>query len=133
MIQYLRLISYRLNMALRLAAMIFAVLGQVSIAHAQNVPPLRMFPTISADGIGRALQEAMIWTDPPLDDSGVAVAFRRAFDLLQKPTVASLSIFADARYVLWVNGVYVDRGPSRFQPNGPQYDVVNVASHLQSG
>lgn len=61
------------------------------------------------------------------------MAFRKIFDLPNRPAVASFSIFADARYILWVNGTYVDRGPSRFQPNGPQYDVVDVASHLRSG
>jgi hypothetical protein len=75
----------------------------------------------------------MIWTDLGPGDTGTAVAFRKVFDLPNRPTLATLSIFADARYVLWVNGAYVDRGPSRFQPNGPQYDVIDVASHLRSG
>ena len=47
--------------------------------------------------------------------------------------MAALHIFADVRYVLWVNGEYVERGPNRFQPNGPEYDSVNVASHLKRG
>jgi alpha-L-rhamnosidase len=96
-------------------------------------PPLQAFSTISSDGTGRKLQASMIWTNPPLDSRGVAVAFRKTFSLQQLPTQATFSIFADARYVLWVNGNYVDRGPSRFQPNGPQYDVVNLASRLQVG
>lgn len=49
------------------------------------------------------------------------------------PKNASLSVFADARYVLWVNGRYLDRGPSRFQPNGPQYDVIDITSYLHQG
>jgi hypothetical protein len=133
MIEHVDLISSRFRAALGLAGTVIAVSGWASTVGAQNAPPLRMFSTISADGTGRALQTSMIWTDPPLDGSGVAVAFRKIFDLPQKPALAELSIFADARYVLWVNGDYIDRGPSRFQPNGPQYDVVNVASHLRSG
>ena len=42
-------------------------------------------------------------------------------------------IFADARYILWVNGQYVERGPARFQPNGPEYDAIDLAPQLQAG
>jgi len=96
-------------------------------------PPLREFPTVVADTGGHALQSAMIWTDAQADQEGVAVAFRKTFELPKRPAQATLSLFADARYILWVNGTYVDRGPARFQPNGPQYDVFDLAQHLQAG
>jgi alpha-L-rhamnosidase len=112
---------------------VWLVLGWASTAAAQNAPPLRIFSTISADATGKTLQTSLIWADPQRTNSGVAVVFRKTFEIAQVPRLASLSIFADARYVLWINGVYVDRGPSRFQPNGPQYDVVNAASHLRAG
>ena len=74
----------------------------------------------------------MIWTAPPgIRKEGVVVAFRESFDLAQKPGAAVLHLFADARYVLWVNGAYVDRGPARFQPNGPEYDSINLGRHLR--
>ncbi len=44
-----------------------------------------------------------------------------------------MHIFADARYILWVNGRYVERGPARFQPNGPEYDSVDVTAELKPG
>ena len=75
----------------------------------------------------------MIWSNAPNDQPGVALAFRKTFELPARPAQATLSLFADARYVLWVNGTYVDRGPARFQPNGPQYDVFDLAPHLQAG
>jgi hypothetical protein len=118
---------------LKLAAVFAAVLGWASRAAAQDAPPLHIFPTISADAAGKTLQNSLIWADPPISRSGVAVAFRKTFDVAQTPRLAVLSIFADARYVLWINGEYIDRGPSRFQPNGPQYDVVDVTSHLRAG
>ena len=124
---------HRLKAAFLLTSVFLASFAWASTSWAQNPPPLRIFSTIAADSIGRKLDASLIWTDPPLNGSGVAVAFRKTFDLSERPTRAVLSIFADARYVLWVNGTYVDRGPSRFQPNGPQYDVINVATHLQSG
>ena len=68
-----------------------------------------------------------------MDDEPVAVTFRKTFPLEKVPDRAALSIFADARYILWVNGRYVDRGPGRFQPNGPEYDVLEIAPHLREG
>ena len=102
-------------------------------AKAQAVPPLQVFPTIQADAIGRELQSAFIWTAPPQVQPGVAIAFRKTFDLATPPAAAALQLFADARYVLWVNGDYVERGPARFQPNGPEYDIVDVTAHLHAG
>ena len=113
------------------------LLVSLTVCHCQTTasaaPALRTFPTIQADEIGRTLQQAMIWTQPAQNQGGVAIAFRKTFDLPAKPTRAELQLFADARYVLWVNGAYVERGPARFQPNGPEYDTINVAPQLRAG
>jgi hypothetical protein len=87
------------------------------------------------DPIGKQLQAAFIWAGAPKagEKQGVAVGFRKSFNLKKQPASALLHLFADARYILWVNGVYVDRGPARFQPNGPEYDSLEIASFLQSG
>ena len=42
--------------------------------------------------------------------------FRRIFDLEVVPEEAPARITADSRYVLWVNGQEVGRGPARSQP-----------------
>jgi len=96
-------------------------------------PPLREFPGIQADATGRALQSSMIWAGSETKSEGVAVTFRKTFEVTETPRTATLSIFADARYILWVNGQYVERGPARFQPNGPEYDTVEIASQLHAG
>ena len=96
-------------------------------------PELHVFPTVQADAIGQKLQSAMVWADPSQNTPGVAVVFRKTFQLSAKPARADLHLFADARYVLWVNGKYVERGPNRFQPNGPEYDTINVAPFLKAG
>ena len=75
----------------------------------------------------------MIWAGTAPDKTGVAVAFRRKFDLPAAPKVAAIHVFADARYVLWVNGKYVERGPNRFQPSGPEYDTVHIEPRLKPG
>ncbi len=98
-------------------------------------PPLTDVLRIVQDPTGKQLQSAFIWTDAPgdSDKQGVAVGFRKIFNLGRKPANACLQLFADARYVLWVNGTYVERGPARFQPNGPEYDTVEIAAYLQTG
>jgi hypothetical protein len=74
----------------------------------------------------------MVWHpgETPLPAS---VAFRRTLNLPAVPAAASLCIFADARYMLWINGVYVARGPSRFDPKRPEYDTLDVARYLRAG
>ena len=96
-------------------------------------PPLYQFPGIQSNAVGKKLQASMIWAGPDALGEGVALTFRKTFTLDKVPTHAALSIFADARYILWVNGKYVDRGPCRFQPNGPEYDVLEIAPHLKAG
>jgi hypothetical protein len=112
-------------------AILLALLAASSLPA--EAPKLATFDTIQSDMIGHELQGAMIWTGAVSNKTGVAVAFRRTFDLSAVPKTAGLHIFADARYILWVNGEYVERGPNRFQPNGPEYDTVNVASRLKRG
>jgi hypothetical protein len=113
------------------AAILLALMAAIS--SPSETPKLARFGAIQPDAAGQKLQSAMIWTATATNESGVAVAFRRTFDLPAEPTTGALQIFADARYLLWVNGEYVERGPGRFQPNGPEYDSVNVVSHLKRG
>jgi hypothetical protein len=44
-----------------------------------------------------------------------------------------MRLFADSRYILWINGKYVERGPCRFDPIAPEYDTFDVARFLQPG
>jgi len=63
----------------------------------------------------------------------VSYAFRRSFALDQKPLTASIRITADARYILWVNGDFVSRGPARGFPWAQPYDEVDLAPFLRAG
>jgi hypothetical protein len=63
----------------------------------------------------------------------VPTGFRKTFNLQIKPQQALFHIFADARYLIWVNGSYVQRGPARFQPNGPEYDTIDLTAYLSPG
>ncbi|MHC4121318.1 MAG: alpha-L-rhamnosidase-related protein, partial [Planctomycetota bacterium] len=84
---------------------------------------------------GASLRDSMIWMAVPADQvqEETCVAFRRQFSLPQEPAEAQLHIFADSRYVLWVNGEYVLQGPCRFNPKRPEYDTVDVKRFLKKG
>jgi hypothetical protein len=62
----------------------------------------------------QSLQQSMIWSPSSPAGTQVYQAFRNGFVLATKPPQASLQIFADSRYILWVSGRYVLRGPCRF-------------------
>ena len=86
----------------------------------------------AVDPIGIALRGAMIW-DVVDTSSPASVGFRKEIILSGTPASATLHIFADARYVLWINKTYVARGPNRFDPKRPEYDTLNVSDYLNKG
>lgn len=61
------------------------------------------------------------------------VAFRRVVDLEAVPESLLVRVSADSRYVLWVNGVEVGRGPSRSQPARRTSDAIDIAPALAIG
>ena len=69
------------------------------------------------DQTGADLSLAMVWTGKPIVDKapGNMVAFRKQFEVATLPQKAMVHLFADVRYMLWVNGRYVERGPVRFE------------------
>ncbi|NOY83160.1 MAG: hypothetical protein GXP31_19375 [Kiritimatiellaeota bacterium] len=87
----------------------------------------------TADAVGRSLQQSMIWLAAPVPGTQVYAAFRKRFECATLPEGAVLHIFADSRYILWINGEYVLRGPGRFDPGRPEYDTVDVRSRLRRG
>ena len=86
----------------------------------------------AADPVGMTLQGAMIW-DAGDKASPTSVAFRKTITLAGKPASATMHIFADARYMLWINGNYVARGPNRFDPKRPEYDTLQIGDYLHAG
>jgi hypothetical protein len=78
--------------------------------------------------------------DHPLD-LGVAAKpegfsrtlFRREFTLEAVPAHAPARLVADSRYVLFVNGTEVGRGPIRSQPRRARFDAYDLAPLLRTG
>jgi hypothetical protein len=127
-------------LGLVLVVMLAGIAGlhaEVPNPQPKTAPPLTHCLKIRQDAAGKLLQEAFVWRDSAQDPQGVAqgvaLGLRRSFDLVSKPPSAVLRLFADARYILWVNGTYVERGPARFQPNGPEYDLLEIGSYLKPG
>jgi hypothetical protein len=61
------------------------------------------------------------------------IFFRKTFSLAAIPSEASLSIFADSRCRLWVNGSYIGQGPARAPHYWSCYDTFDVAPKLRAG
>lgn len=80
-----------------------------------------------------ALKSSLIWSPAIPSGTQAYVAFRKCFELPQIPVSAPLHLFADSRYLLWVNGCHVLRGPSRFHPDRPEFDTLDLAPHLCAG
>jgi len=79
------------------------------------------------------LQNSFIWTQAEVPDTQLFAVFRKSVILDKLPSRANFRIFADTRYLLWINGKYVERGPCRFDPKRPEYDQFDVYSYLQEG
>ncbi len=70
-------------------------------------------------------------TTPPRQESHGL--FRKRFTLTAVPPRVPARITADSRYVLYVNGQEVSRGPARSQPRRMMYDFLDLAPYLKTG
>jgi alpha-L-rhamnosidase len=105
------------------------VLPALSATAASDPQPLDQVP----DSMGQTLHQEMIWAPSDAHLSSAYVAFRKKFSVSGAYTQAKLYLFADVRYMLWINGHYVLRGPARFNPKGPEYDTMDVKEFLHPG
>ena len=75
-----------------------------------------------------------LWYDHyGFDDVNVYMLARKDFKLNKIPEKAEISITADSRYKLYVNGMYVTYGPARGFPESYPFDRVDIAPYLQKG
>jgi hypothetical protein len=73
--------------------------------------------------------------DLPARDDGVNrwFLFRTSLTLAEAPEQAPIEITVDGRYVLFVNGVQIGRGPVRCSPLAQRYDTHDIAALLRTG
>lgn len=75
-----------------------------------------------------------IWDAEPIGDrQRQVIAARRTVELDSVPAAAPARAFADAHYVLHINGAEVSRGPGRASPRSHRFDAVDLAPHLRVG
>ena len=123
----------------RLAACILSIIAGTwaAASDANQAPVAAAFAAVeeeaSAQKIGAELQRSFVWLASAPTGRQVFAAFRKPFELAAAPTSAMLHLFADSRYLLWINGQYVDRGPCRFDPIAPEYDTLDVRPYLKQG
>jgi hypothetical protein len=91
----------------------------------------------AATGTEKAFSQA-VWIGVATGSDGrparnVHHAFRHKLSLEDKPSAAPVRVTADARYILWVNGAYVGRGPARCYPWRQAYDEYDLAPYLRKG
>lgn len=81
--------------------------------------------------LANELQNNMIWSGND-DGKPCYTVFRKVFDVKEFDT-ATIHLFADARYLLWINGGEILRGPCRFDPVSPSFDSMDVTALLRKG
>jgi hypothetical protein len=74
-----------------------------------------------------------IWENPEPQPFHFFMMARRSFDLDNKPDGANLKITAADRYMLYLNGKYLGRGPARSDPRWTSYDLYDLAPELRTG
>ncbi|MFN8254405.1 MAG: alpha-L-rhamnosidase C-terminal domain-containing protein [Bacteroidales bacterium] len=65
--------------------------------------------------------------------SPAIVIFRKSFELPAKPKNFVIHLSADNHYRLFVNGIYITRGPARGDLSHWFYETLDIAEYLQSG
>ncbi|NMB25758.1 MAG: alpha-L-rhamnosidase [Firmicutes bacterium] len=76
---------------------------------------------------------AWIWGDSGPEETNWYQAFRHKFSVGQLQDTTRLSISADSRYVLYLNGERIGQGPSRSWPSEQSYDIYDITSRLREG
>lgn len=74
-----------------------------------------------------------VWKDAEGSGRQQTVLFRRTMQLDQKPDTATIHLFADSRYHIYVNGIHLNFGPSRFYTAHPEYDSYDLAPYFKEG
>ena len=80
-------------------------------------------------------QAPLVWIDDHGEGRNLHVMFRRTFTLQAMPEKgeAELNIFADSRYILYINGHSIHYGPARSYPANPVYDTYDLRPYLRTG
>lgn len=76
---------------------------------------------------------AIVWVNDHGGGRNQHAFFRQSIYLETKFEKAEMNVFADSRYILYVNGTPISYGPLRSFPESPVYDVYDLSSYLIEG
>jgi alpha-L-rhamnosidase len=74
------------------------------------------------------LSDTPIWAHAGKPAKHEVALFRATFTLDQPLAAPKLALFADTRYEVWIDGVWVGRGPARFTRRLREYDIHLLAT-----
>jgi len=74
-----------------------------------------------------------IWAHNETKVRNEYVYFCNEFTLIEPSSEAVIHLFADSRYQLFVNEIFVNFGPARACPEHPEYDSYDISKYLQTG
>ena len=69
-----------------------------------------------------------IWSHTGAPQPHEVSLFRVAFSLAEELDNAELHLFADTRYLAWLDGNVLGRGPARFAQSQREYDVISLGA-----
>ena len=92
-----------------------------------------IFLLLAITGRAQEHPSKFVWKDPDGAGRQQTVLFRRTMELDKKPARADIHLFADSRYHIYVNGIHLNFGPSRFYTAHPEFDSYDLAPFLQEG
>jgi len=87
----------------------------------------------TAPAPARAWRGKWIWTDGDPAPRNSYTYFRNTFEVARPQREAQVHLTADSRYLLYVNGAFIGRGPVRSDRRYLYYDSWNVQPHLKMG
>lgn len=74
-----------------------------------------------------------VWVHNQKSPRNEYVYFRNAFELKVKPETGTIHLYADSRYQLFVNEIFINFGPARSYPENPEYDTYDIKPYLHKG
>jgi hypothetical protein len=87
----------------------------------------------TAGSADRPSDARFVWYDSHGEGRNTFALFRKAFTVSGRVDSASLRLFADTSYQLFVNGQFVEFGPVRCDPRYPLFDTHELAALLRPG
>ena len=91
------------------------------------------FLSLLVSGLAQDHPAAFVWKDSEGSGRQQTVLFRRNIVLEDSVESAAIHLFADSRYHLYVNGMHINFGPSRFYTAHPEFDSYDLAPFLNPG